>query len=594
MRNRSSFAAGLGALLLCAALCSCGGKTKQAESLKAVGLAEEAAKAVEKAQGAETKKQRPLQKPAGKGKAEEGHKVSGAPAQGETALLKEAERYITLERTESEDGIMVLPKLNEKTLNAEEAAKANALFGAIRDAVQEEIQELHSWEYAEAVGEEGVDLSGREHCSTEYTLRDGILSVLVRRHAVNYAMDYLYAVNFDTASGHFIEPRKLIKQADLGEYEVDRAIQDYAERCISCEWERMVYYGFASEQTLPDGLGDPSYGWTEDLDRMRRNVWNMSEWTEYSENGRPLVNGTKMEHNGLTLVPCVHLEENGQLQICAEIPTMAGAGYWPHMVRISKYPEEAVRLNPESPFGTSLCVTALQVEAACDAARQYFALDKMNRNADGIPFTITPLRMDMMEDLEGHYEPAYVLEITSEATGTMHLAFAAFEPLCWLQNEDDRSWMMIPDSTDIGLVAELESAEGLAVVIENPDAYTRWLAMPLQEVDLTVYGRDMEFAPEGTPLLIFALEDNTELSFDAVAMLDTGSFETQSSFYSVLLNAYESVLVYAVQPEGIPSQAATLKCGAQCGQYLFQTLGMDASGEERVLTVKGGSDDAGS
>ncbi|MFR9308096.1 MAG: hypothetical protein ACLVK6_04730, partial [Lachnospiraceae bacterium] len=124
MRNRSSFAAGLGALLLCAALCSCGGKTKQAESLKAVGLAEEAAKAVEKAQGAETKKQRPLQKPAGKGKAEEGHKVSGAPAQGETALLKEAERYITLERTESEDGIMVLPKLNEKTLNAEEAAKA--------------------------------------------------------------------------------------------------------------------------------------------------------------------------------------------------------------------------------------------------------------------------------------------------------------------------------------------------------------------------------------------------------------------------------------------------------------------------------------
>lgn len=154
--------------------------------------------------------------------------------------------------------------------------------------------------------------------------------------------------------------------------------------------------------------------------------------------------------------------------------------------------------------------------------------------------------------------------------------------------------MMIPDSTDIGLVAELESAEGLAVVIENPDAYTRWLAMPLQEVDLTVYGRDMEFAPEGTPLLIFALEDNTELSFDAVAMVDAGSLETQSSFYSVLLNAWESVLVYAVQPEGIPSQAATLKCGAQCGRYLFQTHGMDASGEERVLTVKGGSDDAGS
>ena len=48
-----------------------------------------------------------------------------------------------LERTESEDGIMVLPKLNEKTLNAEEAAKANALFGAIRDAVQEAVSYTH-------------------------------------------------------------------------------------------------------------------------------------------------------------------------------------------------------------------------------------------------------------------------------------------------------------------------------------------------------------------------------------------------------------------------------------------------------------------
>lgn len=505
-----------------------------------------------------------------------------APDPGQADDETPADAYVIVEDTETEYGLISIPQIDETLLDNEDVRLANDMFKNIRDWLLERVADCKSeW------GEESYHDAAEPLCVARYARNGNVLSIAVKYlglYPYSDLMELNEAVSIDISTGKALDHHDVIDAAGFMEDEVTAALRWYVERFMFYEWEREAFFECAYEGTLPDGMGDPSIGWQEELDDIAE---------KYDAPVQPKVD----PWDALPRYPTVFMSDNG-LEVCITVPIETGAGYCDAMVCIGHNDAETTRFNPNTPFGEPFGRGAMLIDAAYEAVAQSFGLHDAYTGGDGVQYSLSAESMELMDtskiyapDTSEIYEPAYVFRAFTDEDNHIvtsgWYAVGVFSGWLWEMEITTGEWLPVMNGSGLlpeEVITVARSNGSLAAIWNEPGEYGLWASSPCAEIDMTVYGSGTShYESGGETLLLFAVEDGTLVSFDDGFMEDD-SFASQSQFYSLTLDAGESVLVHAIRPEGEPTQAITVSTEADAGIYILQYNGEDGTAKFEYVT----------
>ncbi len=491
----------------------------------------------------------------------------------------EAAPYIQLCDTETGFGLITIPRINPKTPN-DSIESVNAMFESIRDDLIANIEE-----YRKMTGEETSEADNPSPlCTCTYSEANGVLSILVEYgYFFSAPQSQIIAVNIDLETSELVDPQEVIASACYTESEVEAALRCYAERAMTAEWERQLCFEFASRQERINGIGDPTLGWFDQLDEMVA-----------AYKSTPQSTGEKWDT--LPIRPSVYLDELGRLYVGADIPTLAGGGYWTTLVCIGHSDAETLRLNSNDPYGEPFGCGMMSENAACEAVAFAMGLDENGMDYNGAVFSLSVERMEFIANDNGASEPAYVVHVfTDEGDHIATQSRWAVEVFTGAIYEMalDGAWSPVMNGTSALPEAVFSGARengAMATLYSNPTDYEIWAAKPVCELDLVNLGSGGNWMDAGgETALLFAAKDGTTATFEAVEYRDD-TFEFCKQLASVELGENECVLIHMLRPEGIPAQAITVFTGKDNAVCFITYDGSGGDGKVGYITPDSAND----
>ena len=485
--------------------------------------------------------------------------------------------YVTVKKTETEFGSISIPQISEKKLNSEDVKQANLLFGDIEQTILASVEETKS--IMKENGDDMTDITPSPICETEIALNDDILSILVKYNEFIYyspRMDMYKAINIDVKKDKVIPSKQIIEKAGFSENSVEESLWCYGDRCKYNEWERMTYFDFASDKTLPEGLGDPNPEWQEDLEQMIDKF-----------NSEPEAEGKSWD--ALEIYPTVFYEGKKKLSVCAEIPTAAGAGFFNAMVKIGDSQEEVNEKNTHTPYGEEFGNYAMSTDAACIAVEKQLELDENGRNPENIKLNIEASSMDIFT-IEEEVQPVYIIQVYEDGeTDTVthsRWAVGVFSGDIWQQDIATDKWNIVPNDKnilDIDIMAVGKSKNAIAAVYNNPNDYELWGEKVYANIDM-IPSDSENFDADIENILLYAIEGDTTVSFDT-GVMENGKFEIQSTDDTLNIKEGQCINIW-LKRSADAKQAITVKNKNGTAIYVLDSLSGKDKAEYLVPSVK--------
>ena len=339
------------------------------------------------------------------------------------------EDYVILKTTSTDYGSIYYPVIAINGVESEDIKLANAMFKDLEATALKQLAEWKTLDKQNGVKPEERKIKNIVDVGATY--KDGIVSVLVKYASLDYFSPRRYsfkAVNIDTKTGRALKPEEVLKLAGYDLKNVEDSFRYFGDKSMSKSYEHMFYYQAAAKKKLPDALTIPNQNWAPQLDDMVKKFQ-----AGPAQEGKPW--------DKLQAMPAVSYQGKGELLVCGEVPTMAGAGYEQAMISIGKEPKEIDSKNPNDFTGKPFRRDAHTPEEAVELVKK-----ELKNLPNGSSLKVEATSMDFIKGKRRN-RPIYVIRVyddsSAQATGDSYWAVSVFRGRVWKQDAATNKWVTL-------------------------------------------------------------------------------------------------------------------------------------------------------